>query len=145
MKDRDTFYIGELARRSGASRDTIRYYESTGVLPEPRRTGSGYRLYGAEDVERLTFVSRAQELGLRLEEIAETLDLVDEGREPCDHVRRSLRRRLAETRARIRALEGFQATLEEALERAPEEGGASVASCRCPIIEERSDGGTEPA
>ena len=46
--------IGELAKRSGATTKTIRYYELLGLLHEPERTESGYRLYEEKDVERLT-------------------------------------------------------------------------------------------
>ncbi len=48
--------IGELAKRSGATTKTIRYYELLGLLHEPERTDSGYRLYAEQDVERLTFI-----------------------------------------------------------------------------------------
>ena len=61
--------IGELARQTGLSIKTIRYYESRGLLEKPPRTESGYRLYGPEEVARLRFVQRAKLLGLTLEEI----------------------------------------------------------------------------
>src|SRR5437879_5156559 len=52
--------IGELAERSGFTAKTIRFYEQTGVLPEPGRTSSGYRDYGEDFVERLGVVRRAR-------------------------------------------------------------------------------------
>lgn len=129
----DRFFIGELAERAGLSRDTIRYYESVGVLPDPPRSEGGYRLYGDEDVERLTFVGQAQTLGLTLDEIREILETVDEGRQPCVHVRERLEARLDETRRRIRDLRKLERRLEATLsqtEAAPAEPG-----CRCRIIE----------
>jgi len=127
------FFIGELAERSGLTPDAIRYYESIGVLPEARRTETGYRLYGPADVERLTFVGQAQTLGLTLDEIREILEIVDDGREPCVHVRDRLETRLDETRRRIRDLRKLQQRLEATLSRA---GAASADSgCRCRIIE----------
>ena len=63
--------IGELARQTGLSIKTIRYYESRGLLEQPPRTEGGYRLYGPEEVARLWFVQRAKLLGLTLEEIRE--------------------------------------------------------------------------
>ena len=129
----DRFFIGELAERTGLGRDTIRYYESLGVLPEAPRSEGGYRLYGGEDVERLAFVAQAQTLGLTLEEIREILELVDRGREPCVHVRERLALRLEETRARIRDLRKLERRLEATLSRA---GGIPADSgCRCRIIE----------
>ncbi len=48
--------IGELANTAGVTTKTIRYYESIGVLEEPARTESGYRMYGPGSIERLDFV-----------------------------------------------------------------------------------------
>jgi DNA-binding transcriptional MerR regulator len=45
--------IGELARRAAVTIDTIRFYERRGVLPEPRRRPSGYRIYTEAAVERI--------------------------------------------------------------------------------------------
>ena len=44
---------GELARRTGANLETVRYYEKVGLLPAPPRTASGYRNYGAAHEQRL--------------------------------------------------------------------------------------------
>jgi DNA-binding transcriptional MerR regulator len=66
--------IGELARQSGLSIKTIRYYEQRGLL-EPPRTEGGYRLYGPEEIARLRFIQRAKLLGLTLEEIRELVGL----------------------------------------------------------------------
>ncbi|MBQ4326363.1 MAG: MerR family DNA-binding transcriptional regulator, partial [Mailhella sp.] len=45
--------IGDLAKATGTQVVTIRYYEKEGLLRQPERTGSGYRLYSEDDVERL--------------------------------------------------------------------------------------------
>ena len=63
-----TFKIGELAAAAGVGRDTIRYYERSGLLPAPDRTAAGYRLYGDADLDRLNFIRSAQELGFTLEQ-----------------------------------------------------------------------------
>ncbi|NIP56919.1 MAG: heavy metal-responsive transcriptional regulator [Gemmatimonadetes bacterium] len=134
MANDDPFFIGKLAERTGVSRDTIRYYEATGVLPNPERSGSGYRLYGRDDVERLDFVGQAKSLGLTLNEIAEVLEIVDEGRQPCGHVRDTLRARLQDTRRRIRELGVLEARLETALIRAEQSDDRGRLACRCRII-----------
>ncbi len=71
--------IGELAETAGVTTKAIRYYESIGLLDEPERTGSGYRSYGPDDVERLDFVKQAQASGLALAEIKSILDIKDRG------------------------------------------------------------------
>ena len=138
----EEFFIGELAERSEVSRDTIRYYESAGVLPEARRSGSGYRLYTGADVERLGFVEQAKTLGLTLSEISEVLRIVDEGCSPCPEVLELLRERLEETRRRIRQLEELESRLSEVLSRAGTIATDPAARLHCPIIE-GSDGTRE--
>jgi DNA-binding transcriptional MerR regulator len=71
--------IGEAADRVGVNPETIRFYESIGVLPEPPRTPTGYRGYDDEHVERLHFIRSAQRRGLKLEDIAEVLAFRDRG------------------------------------------------------------------
>jgi DNA-binding transcriptional MerR regulator len=60
--------LDELAARSGVSARTIRYYQSEGVLPKPRRDGREAR-YTEEHVERLELIAELQERGLKLEAI----------------------------------------------------------------------------
>lgn len=142
MTDRGgSFFIGELAERTGLSRDAIRYYENRGLLPEAPRTESGYRLYGVTDVDRVAFIGQAQVLGLTLEEIQEVLEIVDRGRAPCVHVRERLATRLRETRERVRTLRELERRLEAALEKAEQTAGEPGAACHCPIIEAAGAGG----
>lgn len=81
-----TLKIGELAKRSGVTTKAIRYYELLGLLHEPERTYSGYRLYGEKDVERLVFIKKAKGLGFSLSNIGDTLGLYDSQQAPCVHV-----------------------------------------------------------
>jgi len=101
--------VSKLAERAGTSADTLRYYERIGLLPEPERSPSGYRLYGDEAAERVQFIKRAQRFGLRLHEIGELLEIRERGLCPCGHTRQLLEGRMAEldremeTLARLRA------------------------------------------
>lgn len=67
--------IGRIAAEADVAIDTVRYYERTGLLPEPPRRESGYREYPADTVKRLRFIRRAKTLGFSLPEIGELLDL----------------------------------------------------------------------
>src|SRR5262249_40388519 len=64
--------IGQLAKTAGVPASAIRYWESAGILPTPRRV-HGRRLYGPESVHRLALVRLAQDCGFRVEEIRELL------------------------------------------------------------------------
>lgn len=61
--------VAELERRSGLSRDTIRYYERLGLITPPRRDGNGYRRYSAHTLVELSFITKAQEVGFSLQQI----------------------------------------------------------------------------
>ncbi|MGF1596034.1 MAG: heavy metal-responsive transcriptional regulator [Acidimicrobiales bacterium] len=96
--------IGALAREVGVSPTTVRYYESIGLLPEPARTGSGYRDYDADSLERLRFVRDAQASGLTLTEIASVLEMKDAGSTSCAHTADLLERHITELDVQIARL-----------------------------------------
>ena len=85
--------IGDLARRTGAKVETVRYYEKAGLLPAPARTAGNYRAYEPEHLARLNFVLRARRLGFSLDQVRELLGLADERDRPCDAVDAIARRR----------------------------------------------------
>ena len=60
--------IGEVARRAGVRASALRYYESIGILPAPRRV-NGRRRYDGEVLELLTVVRVAQQAGFTAAEI----------------------------------------------------------------------------
>ncbi|WP_027891106.1 heavy metal-responsive transcriptional regulator [Calidithermus chliarophilus] len=110
------YRIGELARKTGVSRDTLRFYEREGLLRPEGRSEGGYRLYEAEAVRRLRFIKQAQALGLSLEEIKAVLEVMQEGRPPCADVRRMLRQKVALLEQRIAELSTLRDALAERLE-----------------------------
>ena len=67
--------IGNAAEASGVSSKMIRYYEETGLIPNSRRSESGYRKYQATDVHTLRFIKRARDLGFSMDRIKELLRL----------------------------------------------------------------------
>lgn len=103
--------IGELAAQLGVNTKTIRYYEDIGLLPAPRRTEAGYRLYGDADRQRLAFIRKARAIGLSLEEISQLLALRREGEQPCGHLRELVDRKLVAVEAQLRALTEFRQEL----------------------------------
>ncbi len=104
VRMRDGVTIGELARRAGVTRKAIRFYEAKQVLPPPTRAANGYRLYGDEAVEMLSFVKQASSLGLTLAEIKEVIGIRQGGRPPCAHVHRLLREKAGELDGKLRDL-----------------------------------------
>jgi len=73
----ELMHIGRVADEVGLSLRTIRYYEEIGLVTPSGRTAGGFRLYRAEDVERLLLIKRMKPLGYPLEEMSRLLKLVD--------------------------------------------------------------------
>jgi DNA-binding transcriptional MerR regulator len=121
--------IGELGERLGVNTKTIRYYESIGLVPEPRRTSSGYRVYGEADVERLVFIKSAQRLGLALDEVREILALRERGEAPCGYVQGLISQELADIDRRLEELQGLRQELVALERRAHDTPGAKGSIC----------------
>ncbi len=128
--------IGELARATGLSPKTIRFYEAEGLIPDPPRTGSGYRAYAEPDVGRLGFIIKAKRLGLSLDEIKGILKLHQRNEPTCVHVRSLLEEKLAQIEKAIQDLLGFKEELESLKDQT-----TSLVDCRplgsniCSIVE----------
>jgi MerR family copper efflux transcriptional regulator len=69
------FAIGKLSEITGFDKQTIRYYESMGLIEKAERLPSGYRQYSQKAVEQLSFVKNAKDLGFSLDEIKDFLDI----------------------------------------------------------------------
>ncbi|MBC6463635.1 MerR family transcriptional regulator, partial [Actinomadura sp. HBU206391] len=74
MSDSAEFFtIGRLARRTGVSARTIRFWSDAGLVPASTRSAAGYRLYDSEAVARLDLVRTLRDLGLGLDAVREVL------------------------------------------------------------------------
>jgi MerR family mercuric resistance operon transcriptional regulator len=123
--------IGQLAQRASVNLQTIRYYEREGLLPEPPRLSSGYRLYSDSMVRRVRFIKRAQEIGFSLAEIRELLSLRADERRERNEVRAIAQAKLADIEDKMRTLEAMKAVLNRLTERCSGCGPMS----ECPILE----------
>jgi len=110
--------IGEVTRQSGIAAKTLRYYEDIGLLDPPERTASGYRRYRPDVLERLTFITSSQALGLTLGEIRSIIALRDDGQPPCGHVLDLLVKRSDRIDQKIRELRALKVDLAKIVERA---------------------------
>jgi len=122
--------IGKVARQIGCGIDTIRFYEKIGVLRQPRRTGSGRRVYGPAEIARLAFICRARELGFSLDEVRGLLDLAEEKERPCEDVKQAAVRHRQDVRRKISDLRAVEATLGTLIQQCEADGPAE-----CPLIE----------
>lgn len=132
-----TFQIGEVAKRTALSIDAIRFYERRKLLPAPFRSAGRFRLYTADDVERLRFVQRMQLLGFSLEEIKQLMAIRADKAHACTSVRQFLKTKLNGVQTKIRDLQQLEAELradlgkcDRALKR------QHWKTCACPVLEE---------
>ncbi|MPZ12078.1 MAG: MerR family DNA-binding protein [Kiloniellaceae bacterium] len=105
--------IGEVARRSGVTIETIRYYEREGVVPLPDRSASGRRLYDSAGIARLRFVKRCRDLGFPIEDIRALLALSKGDSKACSDVKLIGERHLRDVRDKIADLTRLEAALAD--------------------------------
>lgn len=65
--------IGEFAKLTRCTSKTILYYHKIGLLQTPRRSTNGYRIYGAEEMARMSMIQHLKGFGLDLTKIKEIL------------------------------------------------------------------------
>lgn len=121
------FTIRKLADAAGVGVEAVRYYQGRGLLPEPPRVAGGFREYTADDVQRLRFIKRSQDLGFSLDDVAELLSLSAERDQA--KVRELTRRRAVEIRERIDQLAAMASALENLADRcacAPKSQSCSI-------------------
>ena len=112
--------IGQLAKTTGVSTKTIRYYEDIGVLPEPHRSPNGYRDYDDSSIDRLSFIKDAQASGLSLVEIETILELRDAGESSCHHTIAILESHLRDVDAQLIELGRTRSRLRQMIATASE-------------------------
>ncbi len=120
--------IGEVAKAAGVGIDAVRFYEREGLIPEPARRPSGYRMYSPDVVLSLRFIRRAKELGFSLKEISELLSLETSAEATAADVRQVAEAKLADIEERIRALQRMRRALRKATESCTGQGSTSGCS-----------------
>ena len=121
--------IGEAARQSGVSIETIRYYEREGIISKASRTPSGRRVYSRAEIAELQFIKRCRDLGFSIQDAVALRGLAGQPAGACETVERLGRQHLAEVKAKIAELRRLELAL-----------GELVANCQggrqdCPMLD----------
>ena len=103
--------IGQLAGRAGVGVETVRFYERKGLLKQPDRRDSGYRMFDDAAVRRLRFIRRAKELGFTLQEIKDLLDVRVDATATCAEVKDRAEAKIADIADKIKTLEQMKKAL----------------------------------
>ena len=107
--------IGELSKKTGFSRDTIRYYEKLGLIQRPGRAGfyNNYKNYTESVLKRLLAIRKIKDYGFTLKETQNMLILFEEGVLEHERGNRYIKRKIALINNKIIALETIKKRLEE--------------------------------
>ena len=103
--------ISILAKKSGVGVETVRFYQRKELIREPGKSGS-IRVYTQEDIDRIVFIKRAQELGFSLAEIKDLLELNTKNRQTCTSVKKKTLEKISQIEEKIQSL----ITMKEGLE-----------------------------
>jgi MerR family transcriptional regulator, copper efflux regulator len=109
--------IGELARKTGKSVRALRHYEELGLLGADRSQG-GFRLYGADELARVYWISKLQDMGFSLTQIQGLIATVESSGtapEAMQSLRELFKIRLKDTRAQVERLLQLERDLAESL------------------------------
>ena len=128
--------IGEAAVATGISAKMIRYYEETGLIRPALRSGSGYRVYAANDIQTLRFVRRARDLGFTVKQIEGLLTLWRDRSRASFDVKRIATDHIADLQKKMRELQEMVTTLEHLAHNCHGDHRPD-----CPILTSLSEGG----
>jgi len=102
--------ISIAAKKSGVNIETIRYYQRIGLITEPEKPLSGFRVYPDSVIDRIHFIQRAQVLGFSLAEIKHLLELENGD---CEQTRELAEQKLALINHKIEDLQAIAAVLKK--------------------------------
>lgn len=131
------YAIGELSRRTGVKVPTIRYYEQMGLMPPGERTEGNQRRYSTDDLDRLTFIRHARDLGFEITMIRDLIALSQHPHAPCQDADRIAATHLKDVRDKIERLKKLEEELARIVSHC--DGGHTVEECY--VIRSLSDHG----
>ena len=102
-----------LACTAGVGRETLRFYETRGLIKPVLRTAAGYRQYDNTTVERIAFIRQTQQAGFTLKEIRQLLQLHADHTDTCGTLSSILGGKLRELDAHIAAMQIQRTALVE--------------------------------
>lgn len=127
----NSFKTGEVARRAGVNKETVRYYEKRNLIPEPDRRRSGYRIFTKRHIDQIKFIKRAQELGFTLSEIKELLELRMDEDTTCSEIKKEAQQKYRDVVDKIDDLTRIKNTLVDLIDSCNKDGPKGD----CPILE----------
>lgn len=113
MTGEEGLTIAQMARATGISEHTLRYYERVGLIPAVERTAGDQRRYRDADIEGVRFLLRLRQTGMRIAKMREYARLRFEGESTLEARMALLKEHEIEVSARIGQLERNRQALEQ--------------------------------
>lgn len=105
--------IGELSKKADCLVQTVRFYESEGLLFKPARSEGNFRLYDDAHLQRLLFIRRCRAKDMTLEEIRQLLNFRDRPELDCGEVNSLVDSHIAQVRDKIKELRALERELTD--------------------------------
>lgn len=132
--------IGALAKHSGLSADTLRYYEKQGLIPPPSRHPNGYRDYPAQTVQWLQFIHNAKAVGFSLKECRDLMRIFHaRDQHCCADVKDLAETKLHQLAQQMQQLQQMHHTLKQIADACC---GGEEAATFCSILDQLHQGAT---
>ncbi len=121
--------IGKLAKVSGVGVETVRFYERKGLIRKPPKKEVGFRTYSQDEVTRIQFIRRAQELGFTLREVKDLVDLQSKRKMTGEQVQKKADQKIEAIVQKISDLKRMESSLRQ-LSKVCGEGEQAIKECR---------------
>lgn len=128
------FSIGQVSKQTDIKVPTIRYYEEIGLLKVQIRSEGNQRRYSESNLQRLSFIKHARELGFSIASVRQLLELSDSSLDSCDDIDKLASELLLAVRQKIKQLTDLELELSRMLD-----GCEAGRSQQCYVIESLSD------
>jgi len=129
--------VGDVSHKLGLNPQTLYFYERIGLIPKPKRTESGYRLYEERDLERLAFITRTKALGLTLDEIKEVLLLQNGKALPCHEIHSKLMSKVNQIEEAIAQLQKLKSELLPLIQHCESNLSEEGRSANCVVFQKK--------
>ena len=104
--------IGDVAKTTGCSIQTIRFYEKKGLLPELKRSSGNYRVYDKGTIEQLLFIKQCRSLDMSIMEVKTLMDSRSRPDQSCSNINTLIAKHLSDFIIRIQELNAFKSSLD---------------------------------
>ncbi len=110
--------IGELSKKTGLSKDTIRFYEKRELISSDRKPNN-YKVYSRETVDLLKFITGAKKLGFTLNEIKELVEISSSDDNRCQASLSKVQRKIEDIDNTMKMLEEQRSNLGKLIKECP--------------------------